>query len=78
MTKKLYAGNLWFEATEAELKEWFGQSGPVEMVRIIPDRVGDKDIAEINSRDVGGQVLKADEAGPMCSQDSGGGGFRRC
>jgi RNA recognition motif-containing protein len=47
MTKKLYAGNLWFEATEAELKEWFGQSGPVEMVRIIPDRVGDKDIAEL-------------------------------
>ena len=47
MTKKLYAGNLWFEATETELKEWFGQSGPVEMVRIIPDRVGDKDIAEL-------------------------------
>ena len=70
MTKKLYVGDLWFEATEAELKKWFGQSGPVEMVHIIPDRVSDKDIAEINSRDVGGQDLKADEPRAHVFQDS--------
>ena len=35
MKEKLYFGKFWFEATETELKEWFG---PVETVRIIADR----------------------------------------
>ena len=33
--EKLYVGNLWFEATATELKEWFG---PIETVRIVADR----------------------------------------
>ena len=34
MKEKLYLGDLWFEATEAELKEWFGRDRPIETVHI--------------------------------------------
>jgi RNA recognition motif-containing protein len=37
MTRTLYAGRLWFEATETELKDWFGPYGPVETVSIRED-----------------------------------------
>lgn len=37
MTRTLYTGRLWFKATEAELKEWFGQYGPVEAATISED-----------------------------------------
>lgn len=37
MTRTLYAGRLWFEATETELQDWFGQNGPVETVAIGED-----------------------------------------
>ncbi len=38
MGKKLYVGNLAFQATEADLKELFAQAGPCESVAIITDR----------------------------------------
>lgn len=38
MGKKLYIGNLSFQATEQELSDSFAQFGTVESVRIITDR----------------------------------------
>ena len=92
MKKKLYVGNLSFQTTETELKELFGQSGPVETVRIITDREtgrskgfgfvemqdgGDKAIAEMNGKDYKGRALTVNEARPMADRNSTGGGFRR-
>jgi RNA recognition motif-containing protein len=92
MKKKLYVGNLSFQTTEAELKELFGQSGPVETVRIITDRDtgrskgfafvemeegADHAIAQFNGKDLNGRALTVNEAKPMGSRDSRGGGFKR-
>jgi RNA recognition motif-containing protein len=91
MQKKLYVGNLSFETTESDLKELFGQAGAVETVRIITDRDtgrskgfgfvemqdgGDKAIAEMNGKDFKGRALLVNEARPMSSKDSRGGGFK--
>ena len=38
MAKKLYVGNLPYEATEDELKTIFGQAGAVETANIITDK----------------------------------------
>jgi len=90
--KKLYVGNLSFETTETDVKELFAQAGSVETVRIILDRDtgrskgfgfvemqegGDKAIAEMNGKDFNGRTLIVDEARPMTSRNSGGGGFKR-
>ena len=92
MKKKLYVGNLSFQTTEAELKELFGQSGPVETVRIITDRDtgrskgfgfvemeegADHAIAQLNGKDFNGRNLTVNEAKPMGSRDSGAGGYKR-
>ena len=92
MKKKLYVGNLSFETTESDLKELFGQTGTVETVRIITDRDtgrskgfgfvemqdgGDKAIAEMNGKNFKGRALTVNEARPMPSRNSGGGGFKR-
>jgi len=92
MKKRLYVGNLSFETTESDLKELFQQMGAVETVRIITDRDtgrskgfgfvgmqdgGDKAIAEMNGKDFKGRALTVNEARPMPSRNSGGGGFKR-
>ncbi len=92
MIKKLYVGNLPFETTESDLKEWFGQAGTVETVRIITDRDtgrskgfgfvemqdgGDKAIAEMNGKDFKGRALTVNEARPTSSPGSRGGRFKR-
>ena len=38
MSKKLYVGNLSFNATEDELRELFGRHGSVDSVKVITDR----------------------------------------
>ncbi len=38
MNKKLYIGNLSYDATEAELRELFGTAGPVVSVSLMTDR----------------------------------------
>jgi len=90
--KKLYVGNLSFDATESELKELFSQTGLVETVRIITDRDtgrskgfgfvemqegAEKAIAAINGKDFKGRILTVNEARPMSSRGSGNGGFKR-
>ncbi len=39
MAKKLYVGNLSYEATQADLEELFAQAGNVESVNIITDKI---------------------------------------
>ncbi len=90
--KKLFVGNLSFQTTETELKDFFAQAGPVETVRIITDREtgrskgfgfiemqdgGEKAIAQMNGKDFNGRALTVNEAKPMVPRDSGGGGFKR-
>ena len=92
MKKKLYVGNLSFQTTEAEVKELFGQSGPVETVRIITDRDtgrskgfgfvemedgADHAIAQLNGKDFNGRALTVNEARPMASRDSGRVSFKQ-
>ena len=70
----------------------FGQSGSVETVRIITDRDtgrskgfgfvemeegADHAIAQLNGKDFNGRALTVNEARPMTSRDSSGGGFKR-
>lgn len=87
---KLYVGNLSFEATETELKEFFGQAGSVETVRIVTDHDtgrsrgfafvemqdgGDKAVAAMNGKDFMGRAITVNQARPMSSRDSRG--FKR-
>jgi len=39
MSRKLYVGNLPYEAGESELQELFGQAGSVESVQVMRDQV---------------------------------------
>ena len=92
MKRKLYVGNLSYQATESDLKELFSEAGFVESVRIINDfetgrprgfgfvemqEGGDKAIAEMNGRDFKGRTLTVTEARPMSPRDSRSGGFTR-
>ena len=92
MKKKLYVGNLSFQTTETELKELFGQSGPVETVRIITDREtgrskgfgfvemeegADHAMAQLNGKDFNGRALTVNEAKPMGSRPSSSGGYNK-
>ena len=81
MTKRIYVGNLSFQTTEDDLKDLFGQAGPVDSVRIITDRdtgrskgfafveMGDgaaeKAIAQLNGKELKGRTLTVNEARPM-------------
>lgn len=92
MAKKLYVGNLTFDATDAELTELFSQYGPVQSVQIVTDRDtgrsrgfgfvemsegGDAAIAALNGQDFKGRNLTVNEAKPRKEGGGGGGrGFR--
>jgi cold-inducible RNA-binding protein len=89
MAKKLYVGNLTFDATDAELTELFSQYGPVESAQIVTDRDtgrsrgfgfvemgdgADAAIAALNGQDFKGRSLTVNEARPR--KEGGGGGGR--
>lgn len=87
MSKKLYVGNLSFDATEAEVRELFAQHGTVESVAMITDRdtgrfrgfgfvemeesAANAAIKSLDGRDVNGRTLKVNEARPR--EERGGG-----
>ncbi len=88
--RKLYVGNLSFNATEAELRELFGQHGSVSSVNLITDRETGQPrgfgfvemengavgaISALDGKEVGGRTLKVNEA--RAREDRGGGGGRR-
>ena len=87
---KIYVGNLAYDATEAELRDLFGQHGSVGSVTLVTDREtgrprgfgfvemedgSDKAIAALDGKEVGGRTLKVNEARPR--ESNGGGGARR-
>jgi RNA recognition motif-containing protein len=90
--KKIYVGNLSFNATEAELRELFGQHGSVSSVSLITDREtgqprgfafvemengAESAISALDGKEVGGRTLKVNEARPREDRGGGGGGGRR-
>ncbi|MCD6181889.1 MAG: RNA-binding protein [Candidatus Cloacimonetes bacterium] len=74
--KKLYIGNISWQASEEDLQELFSQYGQVESVRIITDRETGKSrgfgfvemedaeraMAELNGVDLKGRSLRVSEA----------------
>ena len=88
--KRIYAGNLPFSATEAEIRELFGNHGAVEAVNLITDREtgrprgfgfvempeddADAAIQALDGQDMGGRNLKVNEARPRREGGGGGGG----
>ena len=92
MAKKLYVGNLTFDATDADLTELFSAHGQVQSVQIVTDRDTGRSrgfafvemsdgaeaaIAALNGQDFKGRSLTVNEARPRESGGGrGGGGFR--
>jgi RNA recognition motif-containing protein len=92
MGKKIYVGNLTFDATESELSELFSQHGQVDSAQIVTDRDtgrsrgfgfvemsegADAAIAALNGQDFKGRTLTVNEARPRTEGGGGGrGGYR--
>ncbi len=92
LSKKIYVGNLSFEATEEQVRELFGQHGTVESVALINDRdtgrfrgfgfVEMEDAAAadaikaLDGKEVDGRALRVNEARPQENRSFGGGGDR--
>lgn len=78
MVKTIYAGNLPFDASEAEVRELFGQHGNVHSVKLITDREtgrargfgfvemdqaeAEAAIAALNGTEFRGRALRVNEA----------------
>ena len=88
--KKIYVGNLSFNASEQDIRELFEQHGSVHSVALITDREtgrargfgfvemddsdADSAISALNDQDFQGRNLKINEARPREDRGSGGGG----
>jgi RNA recognition motif-containing protein len=93
LSKKLYVGNLPFSATEAELRDLFGNYGAVESVAVITDRetgrprgfafvemeasAADSAMRALDGTEMGGRSLRVNEANPRPARGGGGGGGGR-
>ena len=93
MAKKVYVGNLPWNATEDEIRELFEQFGPVQEVALIKDRMtgqsrgfafvlmadGDATAAmsALNGSDFGGRALRVNEARERQEQEGRGGPGRQ-
>lgn len=91
MSKKLYVGNLSFDATEDQVREMFAEHGAVESVAMITDRdtgrfrgfcfvemetsAANAAIKALDGKDIDGRDLRVNEAKPR-EERSGGGGQR--
>lgn len=88
MSKKLYVGNLPFNATEEDIRDLFSQYGTVESVNLITDREtgrprgfgfvemasegADAAISALDQKEFGGRNLTVNEARPRESNRGGG------
>ena len=89
MSKKVYVGNLSFQATEDEVRELFAEYGDVESIAWINDRdtgrfrgfcfiemadaAADAAIEGLDGKDVGGRNLRVNEARPRENKRPSGG-----
>jgi cold-inducible RNA-binding protein len=87
MSKKIYVGNLSFEATEEQVSEMFAQFGKVESIAMITDRASGRfrgfgfvemedsaanaAIKALNDKELDGRMLRVNEARPR--EDRSGG-----
>ena len=90
MSKRIYVGNLPFQATEEQVRELFSQYGQVDAVAMITDRetgkfrgfcfveMGDSEadaaIKALNDYQMDGRALRINEAMPRDNNRGGGGG----
>jgi cold-inducible RNA-binding protein len=87
LTKKLYVGNLSYEATESQVRDLLSEYGEIESIAMItdrdsgrfrgfcfvemPDAAADAAIKGLDGTDLDGRSLKVNEAKPR--EDRGGG-----
>ena len=79
MATRIYVGNLPFSASEAEVRDLFGEHGTVDSVNLITDRDtgrprgfgfvemsdgGAEAISALHQREMGGRTLDVNEARP--------------
>jgi len=92
MSKRIYVGNLPFNATEESVRELFSHYGTVDSVNLITDRetgrprgfgfveMADEGavaaIAALDKQDFGGRALNVNEARPREERGGDRGGFR--
>jgi RNA recognition motif-containing protein len=88
LSKKLYVGNLSFDATEEQVRGLFAEHGTVESVAMINDRdsgrfrgfcfveletsAANAAITALNGQSVDGRELRVNEAKPLESRSGGG------
>ncbi len=91
MASKLYVGNLPFNCTEDQIREFFSQAGDVSSVKIITDRETGKSrgfcfvemedatnaINDLNGKDFNGRNITVSEAREREQRSGGGGGGYR-
>jgi cold-inducible RNA-binding protein len=87
---KLYVGNLPFNVTEEEVKEYFSTVGEVQSVKIISDRDtgrsrgfcfvemqnADAAITDLNGKEMNGRKITVSEAREREQRSGGSGGFQ--
>jgi len=93
LSKKIYVGNLSYDATETKVKEMFEEYGTVESVAWITDRdtgrfrgfafvemeesSANAAIKSLNNQLIDGRELRVNEAKPREDNKRGGGGNNR-
>jgi cold-inducible RNA-binding protein len=91
LSKKIYVGNLSFDATEAQVSELFAQYGKVDSIAMITDRdsgrfrgfsfvemedsAANAAIRGLNDTEVDGRILRVNEARPR--EDRSGGSWNK-
>lgn len=92
MSKKMYVGNLSFQATEEQVRDLFTPYGAVESISMITDRMSGQfrgfcfvemeasaanaAISALDNQELDGRSLKVNEAKPREERSGGGGGQR--
>ncbi|CUS02399.2 RRM domain-containing RNA-binding protein [Candidatus Promineifilum breve] len=93
MTKKIYVGNLSFDATEDQVRELFNEFGDIQSLAMINDRdtgrfrgfafvemedsAANAAIKALNGKELDGRELNVNEARPREDRPAGGGGGYR-
>jgi RNA recognition motif-containing protein len=89
LTKKIYVGNLSFDATEQQVRDLFSEFGAIESLAMINDRdsgrfrgfafvemedsAANAAIKALNGKEVDGRELNVNEARPREERPAGGG-----
>jgi RNA recognition motif-containing protein len=91
LNKNIYVGNLPFQTTADDLRNWFAEYGPVTRAQVATDRDtgrsrgfgfvemssgGDEAIAALNGSQLDGRTLKVNEARPREERPRSGGSDR--